>query len=146
MLWSLADGKRAQYLSNGRLINNARISPDGQWVAYDSNENGPSRVYVQSFPVPGSKNEVSGPGGGAQPVWNAAGTELFMVSEGNLTAVALTASGKTLQVGDARQLFPFPADSAYDVAVKTGRFLLSVPASQPAPATVLLNWRPPARK
>ena len=145
MLWSLADGQRSTYLSNARLVNNARISPDGRWVAYESNESGSSRVYVQSFPVPGTKYEAPG-SGGAQPVWNATGTELFVVSEGNLTGVAVTASSSTLQFGATRKIFSFPPDSTYDLAVKVGRFLLSVPASPPEPATILLNWRAPARK
>jgi hypothetical protein len=126
-------------------LDNARISPDGQWVAYESTESGPVRVYIQSFPVPGVKYEVSAPGG-SQPIWNASGSEVFVVSEGKLTAVAIIAAGKTLQIGATRQLFPFPPDSTYDVARKTGRFLLSIPANRPEPATVVLNWRAPSRK
>jgi serine/threonine-protein kinase len=145
MLWSLADGKKSPYIATGRLLNNARISPDGRWVAYESTESGPARVYIQSFPVSGTKYEVSVPGGN-QPIWNASGSELFLVSEGKLTAVALVGSGNTVQIGATRQLFPFPADSTYDVAPKTGRFLVSVPANRPEPATVVLNWRAPARK
>jgi Tol biopolymer transport system component len=145
MLWSLDDGKKSTYIATGRFLNNARISPDGQWVAYESTESGPARVYIQSFPVPGTKYEVSGPGG-RQPVWNASGSELYFVLEDKLTAVAIAGSGKTLQIGATRQMFPFPPDGAYDVAPKTGRFLLSVPANRPEPATVLLNWRAPASK
>ena len=40
-----------------------RVSPDSQWLAYVSNETGRSEVYVQSFPVPGSKRRVSTSGG-----------------------------------------------------------------------------------
>ncbi len=145
MLWSLTDGKKSPYIATGRLLDNARISPDGRWTAYESNESGPTRVYIQSFPVPGAKYEVSAPGG-SQPIWNGSGSELFLVSEGKLTAVAIATSGTTLKIGPPRQMFPFPADSTYDVAPKTGRFLLSVPANRPEPATVVLNWRPPARK
>jgi len=144
-LWSLADGTKAPYVATGRLLNHARISPDGQWVAYESNESGPSRVYIQSFPAPGTKYEVSD-SGGSQPIWNGSGSELFLVLQGKLTAVAIGRSGKILQIGATRQLFPFPPDSTYDVAPKTGRFLLSVPANRPEPATMVLNWKPPARK
>jgi Tol biopolymer transport system component/predicted Ser/Thr protein kinase len=145
MIWSLDDGKKSPYIATGRLMNNARISPDGQWVAYESTESGPARVYIQSFPLPGTKYEVSAPGG-RQPIWSASGSELFLVSDGKLAAVAIARSGKTLQIGATRQMFPFPPDSTYDVAPKTGRFLLSVPANRPEPATVLLNWRAPAGK
>jgi Tol biopolymer transport system component len=145
MLWSLADGKKSAYIATGRLLNNARISPDGQWVAYESTESGPARVYIESFPVPGTKYEVSSPGG-RQPIWNVSGSELFLVSEGKLTAVAIAHTAKALQIGATRQLFTFPPGSTYDVAAKTGRFLISVPVNRPEPATVLLNWRAPARK
>jgi Tol biopolymer transport system component len=145
MLWWLADGKKSPYIATGRLTNNARISPDGKWVAYESTESGPVRVYIQSFPVPGTKYEVSAPGG-RQPVWNASGSELFLVSEGKLTAVAIGKSGTTLQISGPRQMFPFPQDSTYDVAPKSGRFLISTPVNRPQPATVVLNWRAPERK
>ena len=106
MLWSLADGRKSSYIATGRLISNARISPDGQWVAYESIESGPARVYIESFPVPGIKYEVSS-AGGRQPIWNVSGSELFLVSEGKLTAVAITRSGKALQIGATRQLSRF---------------------------------------
>jgi serine/threonine protein kinase/Tol biopolymer transport system component len=143
VLWSFADGKKAPYIATGRVLDNARISPDGHWVAYESTESGPARVYIQSFPVPGTKYEVSS-SGGTRPIWNASGSELFFVSGGQLTAVAIAESGRTLQIGAPRALFPFSPDSTYDVDPKTGRFLVSVAANRPQPATVLLNWRAPA--
>jgi Tol biopolymer transport system component len=143
VLWSFADGKKVPYIATGRVLRNARISPDGDWVAYESTESGPTRVYIQSFPVPGTKYELSS-SGGTRPIWNASGSELFFVSEGKLTAVAITESGRTLQIGAQRELFAVSPDSTYDVDPKTGRFLVSVPANRPQPATVLLNWRAPA--
>jgi Tol biopolymer transport system component len=143
VLWSFADGKKAPYIAARGSLDNARISPDGHWVAYESTESGPARVYIQSFPVPGTKYEVSS-SGGTRPIWNASGSELFFVSEGKLIAVATAESGRTLQIGAPRQLFTFAPDSTYDVDPKTGRFLVGVTANRPQPATVLLNWRAPA--
>jgi Tol biopolymer transport system component len=142
VLWSLADGRKSPYIATGRFMNNARISPDGHWVAYESTESSATRVYIQSFPVPGTRYEVSPPGG-SQPIWNALGSELFFVSEGKLTAVAIAGSGRALQIGVPRPLFTFSSDSTYDVDPMTGRFLVSIPANRPQPATILLNWRAP---
>jgi hypothetical protein len=57
----------------------ARVSPDGRWVAYRSDESGIDQVYVQSFPQAGSKWQVS-TDGGRQPHWRGDGKELFYLS------------------------------------------------------------------
>ena len=62
-----------------------RFSPDGHWIAYTSNEGGQPDVYVQSFPGPGSKSQVSRDGG-THPVWRADGRELFyLAADGTAT-------------------------------------------------------------
>jgi Tol biopolymer transport system component len=67
-----------------------RFSPDGKWVAYASNESGMWEVYVQSFPAPSGKWQVSS-NGGAQPQWRHDGRELFYISsDRRLMAVGLT--------------------------------------------------------
>src|SRR5262249_21977072 len=53
-----------------------RISRDGRWIAYTSDESGRDEVYVQSYPRPGAKFQVSIDGGG-EPVWSPSGHELF---------------------------------------------------------------------
>ncbi len=68
-----------------------RISPDGQWIAYVSNESGRDEVYVQSFPKLGNKIAVS-TGGGSEPRWSRDGRELYYLSEraGKLVLVAVS--------------------------------------------------------
>src|SRR5262249_32951380 len=56
-----------------------RVSPDGHWLAYTSTETGRSEVYVQSFPDPGGKWQIS-THGGADPMWSPNGRELFYIS------------------------------------------------------------------
>ena len=61
---------------------NGRFSPDGRWVAYQSNETGRAEVYVQPFPGPGPKSQVS-VGGGTLPRWPRDGGELFYLAPDN---------------------------------------------------------------
>src|SRR5207245_2747083 len=62
----------------------ARFSPDGHWLAYVSNESGRDEVYVQPFPGPGGKWQIS-ISGGTEPVWSHAGSEIFYRSGGKAT-------------------------------------------------------------
>jgi Tol biopolymer transport system component len=52
------------------------LSPDGRWIAYHTQESGQQQVYVESFPGPGPRTQISTDGGGS-PVWRADGQELF---------------------------------------------------------------------
>ena len=56
-----------------------RLSPDGRWMAYVSNETGSDEVYVQSFPEPGRRVRVSN-GGGSHPRWRGDGREIFYLA------------------------------------------------------------------
>ncbi len=68
---------------------NARVSPNGQWVAYMSDESGQNEIYVQSFPQPGNKIRVS-TGGGITPIWSHDGSRLFYRSQTHLMAVTVS--------------------------------------------------------
>ena len=60
----------------------ALFSPDGRWIAYESNESGRREIYVQPFPGPGSRSQIS-TGGGARARWHRDGKALFYVDQGN---------------------------------------------------------------
>lgn len=85
----------------------ARVSPDGRWIAYTSDESGVPEVYVQSFPTPGAKRGVS-VGGGAQPQWRGDSRELYYVTLDNMLTAVDLATNATLQVGRPRPLFRVP--------------------------------------
>ena len=70
------------YLQSGFNEENARFSPDGRWVAFESSEAGRKEVYVTSFPKPGAHVRISS-GGGQSPRWSADGRELFFLTPGN---------------------------------------------------------------
>ena len=82
-----------------------RFSPDGLWVAYNSNESGRDEVYVVPFPGPGGKWQVS-TSGGSFPRWRRDGKEIFFLNGGNtVMAAAVNGSGKAFEVGAVRRLF-----------------------------------------
>jgi Tol biopolymer transport system component len=69
-----------------------QFSPDGRWIAYQSNESGQFETYIRSFPVTGEKWEMS-TRGGTQPRWRHNGKELYYVApDARLMAVSITAS------------------------------------------------------
>jgi Tol biopolymer transport system component len=110
-----------------------RISPDGRWVAYASNEPGEYRVYVQSFPEPGVKQLVS-TAGGVDPRWSRDGKELFYFTGGpypftgagaTMMAVSIQAAGSSLTIGAPAVRSPRgnSGSTSYGVAAD-GRFLI----------------------
>ncbi len=132
----------------------AQFSPDGKWVAYQSNESGRFEIYVQPFPGPGGKTLVSA-GGGAQVRWNPDGRELFYVSlDGRLMAVPieLGSDGQSVSPdapvplfaallrGGAEQVVEV---AQYAVSQDGQRFLMNTDATASSSSiTVVLNWAP----
>ena len=124
-----------------------RLSPDGRWLAYTSNESGRSEVLVQSFPEPAGRTQIS-TNGGIEPVWSRDGRELFYLNGDAMMAVEIRTS-QTLTAGSPRKLFegryvPSPNGVAsYDVSENGQRFLRVQPM-HPDPPTdqiqVTLNW------
>src|SRR5499427_4715550 len=113
----------------------AQFSPDGKWIAFQSNETGRSEIYAQPFPGPGGKFQISA-NGGAQPRWNRNGKEIFFVSlDSKLMAapVKLPANGQALESGAPAALFPvriaggpLPGPKQYAVSADGQRFLVNL--------------------
>ncbi len=124
------------------------FSPDGRWLAYHSYASDrftAPDVYVQPFPGPGEKRQIS-TGGGAEPVWNSNGRELFYRNGDKMMAVEITTE-PTFTAGTPRLLFEgrYERDVAnrtyYDVSPDGQRFLM-VEAAETGTAqiNVVLNW------
>ena len=82
-LWasSLSDGSPSIQLTRTEFQErHGRVSPDGRWLAYSSNESGTWEIYMQPFPGPGAKHLVS-TDGGTQPQWRTDGEEFFLQSD-----------------------------------------------------------------
>ncbi len=122
------------------------LSPDGTYLAYQSNESGRLEVYVQSFPGPGGKWQISNAGGG-EPHWQAGGRTLYYrAPDQKVMAVDVTGGG-SFTAGIPRPLFQgrFNTDVARSRFVPTRdgqRFLTVAPLGRDAltPTTVVLNW------
>jgi Tol biopolymer transport system component len=128
--------------------NTSRFSPDGRWMAYISDESGRNEVYVQPYPGPGGKWQISTEGG-TEPVWNPSGRELFYRSGDKMMAVDIVTQPGFV-AGRPRMLFEKRYEAApapivnYDVSPDGQRFLMIKPVDQeeaaPTQINVVLNW------
>jgi len=142
--------------SNGsmaRLVNSqfneyaAALSPDGHWLAYQSNESGRPEIYVRDLSAVGGRTPIS-TDGGEEPRWAHDGRELFYRKQDSFMSVVCE-TNPTFRAGTPKELFKGVFDLrsnsgvTYDVDPKGGRFLMIRPAEETAPAThvtVVLNW------
>jgi hypothetical protein len=142
-----AGGEPQPYLRTDFNEMGARLSPDGRWVAYTSDESGSWEVYVAAFPGPGGKWQVSS-AGGSQPNWRGDGRELFyLATDRKLMAVEIAAAADFAS-GGPRGLFAtrarYTGNWAYDATSDGQRFIIStvVIEEQPTPLTVVLGGLP----
>jgi hypothetical protein len=123
-----------------------RFSPDGRWIAYESNESGRFEVYVQAFPAGVERWQVSA-NGGDSAWWRADGRELFFNAPDEQLMAVTVAPGATFEASPPRALFAIPgaiANGRFIASLDAERFLLPVTthhASQ-SPVTVVVNWAP----
>jgi hypothetical protein len=130
---------------------NGVFSPDGRWVAYQSDESGRFEIYVRPFPdASGSQSKVSSEGGRFAR-WSPDGKELYYLSAaGVLMAVRVNITGADFHYETPKVRFRTRIDAIflvdifhnYDVS-QDGRFLMYVPPEGArSPITVILNWSP----
>jgi serine/threonine protein kinase/dipeptidyl aminopeptidase/acylaminoacyl peptidase len=129
------------FLSTPANEESARFSPDGKWVAYQSDESGKNEVYVASFPNPATKRQVSN-GGGTRPHWNPNGKELFFLTPDQKMMAAEITLGAVPQPGVVRALFGGFTAANYDVSADGQHFLtvLEPEGKTEEPVTVVQNW------
>ncbi len=125
------------------------FSPDGHWLCYISDESGRVEVYVQPYPGPGGKYQVSTEGG-TEPVWNPNGKELFYRSGDKMMAVEISTQ-PSFSAGKPKMLFQGPylptplTFPSYDVSPDGQRFLMlkaneRISSSSLTQIVVVQNW------
>jgi serine/threonine protein kinase/Tol biopolymer transport system component len=154
-LWALPlDGDRKPFpvVQTNFDERDGQFSPDGRWIAYESNESGRFEIYVQSFPGRGGKWQMSATGC-AQVRWRRDGKELFCIGlDGRLMAVPFRvgSDGQTVEPSNPVALFAarIPGGAIqgsfkhqYAVSPDGQRFLInSQIATAASPITLVLNW------
>ena len=149
-LWVLpltGDRKPFPYLQSNFTESDARFSPDGQWVAYASDESGKFEVYIQHFPHSGGKWQVS-VNGGAAPEWRKDGKEVYyLASDRKLMAADVRVVGSAVEVGIPSPLFEanvdiYTAPNRYDVSADGRSFLVNTSGFEynTRPIDVVMHW------
>jgi dipeptidyl aminopeptidase/acylaminoacyl peptidase len=128
-----------------------QFSPDGHWMAYASDESGRREIYVQPYPDPGGKWQISTDGGN-EPQWNRNGREIFYRDGDKMMAVDITTTQPGFAAGKPHELFEgnYLKNSSgyarpnYDVSTDGQRFLMIKAIDEGRAATtqinVVLNW------
>jgi serine/threonine protein kinase/Tol biopolymer transport system component len=155
-IWALPlDGTRTPFEVVRTEFNEQlpQFSPDGKWIAYESDKTGRFEIYVQPFPGPGGAPPVSTEGG-TQARWNPTGKELFYIGPDDrlmVVPIRFTADGKTVAPGTPVGLFATKLNNTeigtrhqYIVSPDGQSFVMNaVPEEATAsPITVILNWKP----
>jgi eukaryotic-like serine/threonine-protein kinase len=150
-LWALPfpAGKAVPLLQTKFVERWARVSQDGRWLAYTSNESGPDEIYVRPFtpdaPAGTGARWLVSKGGGSRPLWRPDGKELFYLSPTlQVMAVGIDTS-KGSQTGTPRRMFAAPPSAlseSWDLSPDGKHFLFVAPSStgRVVPFTVVLNW------
>ncbi|MGI8783130.1 MAG: protein kinase domain-containing protein [Acidobacteriota bacterium] len=138
--------KPAPLVSSQFVSRQGQLSTDGKWLVYTSNETGRDEVYVQTFPQPSGKWQVS-TAGGTDPQWRRDGRELFFLDGRRMMAVDLKSDSSGFHAEIPRSLFDITAPylavrNRYVVRADGQRFLFVMPASERSYSsiTVVLNW------
>jgi Tol biopolymer transport system component len=144
---SLNDGSIQAVAATPAGETNARLSPDGRWMAYVSNESGTFEVYVQPLPSMGAKWQVS-QGGGLQPQWASDGREIYYLGPDTSLVSRPIATGQAgLAFGEPRVLLKTNATGwgpietyQYSVTTDGRRVLVNTATDAVRSATLVLDW------
>ena len=155
-IWALPlDGGRRPFpiLQTPAMETNPALSPDGQWLAFESSYTGRPEIYVTRFPAPGSavaatvaRYQVSSQGG-SRPRWGGDGRSLFYVSLDDLRImrVDVRAGGAAFESDAPRMFAEIPVMSVtrtpFDVTADGRLLLLERTINRGAPLSIVTNWR-----
>ncbi|MDZ4803240.1 MAG: protein kinase [Candidatus Eisenbacteria bacterium] len=143
-IWALSlagERKAAPWLDSRFNENGGIISPDGTWIGYVSDESGRDEIYVQPFPTPGARVQVS-TDGGVDLNWHPDGHELYYRTPGDvIMAARVEAAADEFRASIPRVLFQLPSDlGSVEFNGEWGFGLLPVGTQNPETITTILNW------
>ena len=151
-LWALPlTGNRTPFpvVQTPFIEDEGQFSPDGRWIAYQSNKSGQDEIYVQAYPGPAGSQLVSTEGG-SQPRWRRDGAELFYVAANNMLMVVSIGSAMEQRLSTSKPVPLFRTrleagdqpKQQYAVAPDGQRFLMNVIAEEVnvPPITIVQNW------
>jgi Tol biopolymer transport system component len=152
MMLALDGTRRVQpLLQTASVERNGIVSPDGRWLAYESDSAGRFEIYVRPFPNVSAGQWLVSTAGGTRPLWAPSGQELFYVApDGVLMALRVDARAGKWTSGSAARVVegPYVTRSlrdkrTYDVSTDGKKFLMvKQPANQTAPQIVVVqNWQ-----
>jgi Tol biopolymer transport system component len=141
------DRKPKPFLHSPARESAPTFSPDGKWLAYESNRSGRNEAYITPFPAGGAQYQVS-TSGGERPVWRHDGKEIYYREGLTIMAVEVNTKASPVELGSPKALFELASGNLYgryyDVA-PDGRFLTNTsPLTTKAQSfSLVINW--PAR-
>lgn len=145
-VWALplsGDGKPFPFVRTAFQELTPTFSPDGRWVAYNSDESGQHELYVSPFPGPGRRSRIS-PNGAERAKWRRDGRELYYLAPDNkMMAVPVDGRGSVFEIGGPEPLFEIPGTArGLDVTSDGKRFLVNTVAKETFgdAITLVLNW------
>ena len=159
-LWflSMPDKKPSLLLQNGFFNSQARVSPDGRYIAYTTNESGSPQIVVQSFPdLHQGKWQITAQGG-TEPIWKRDGRELYYLALDSKIMAVSVKGDPTFQPGQSTELFQTtlmpevpPLAHRYAVSADGQRFVVASGSNAPGgggstPITAVINWTATLRK
>ena len=143
---TIADGKSHSYAATQFQESSATMSPDGKWIAFQSDESGQTEIHVAPFPPTGAKWTVS-QNGGVTPRWRGDGRELFFIQPSDQSVMAVPVDlGVTPEIGKPVPLFPMRVAAGvamWDVSADGQRIIAAVrrgPEPMPEPMTLVQNF------
>jgi len=149
-----AGGKATPLLQTPFEESSGRLSPDGRWIAYSSDESDQFQVYVQSFPPGRGKWRIS-TNNGRLPEWRSDGRELYFIDlEGKLVAAPVI-EGASFEAGAATALFDlhaprtaYPDLMPYAAMAGGQKFLVNrlIDRDPSTSLVVVLNWTAALKK
>ena len=149
------DHPRKSLLHEKHLEIQPKVSPDGRWMAYTSDESGRNEVYVRPYPEVDKGKWQASTGSGNAPLWSPDGRELFYLSEENSVMAIAVETKPTFSLGTPKILFrsmnigSTPGEGTpWDISADGKRFLMMKPPGAAAPAAdaprpkinIVVNW------